>query len=354
MTVETRPVSCPPQDGPPPPDVLSDVLRSIRLTGAVFFSVDAVAPWAFDGPASAAVEAFLRSGVDHVVPFHAIASGSGWVGIQGEAPVQLHAGDVIVLPQNDRHVVSSEAGLSGPPVEVRLDPASRTPLPLPVHLGSGSGTRCEVICGFLGCAVGPFNPLFTALPRRMLVARGAEQGGALARFIELTREELTRSGPGREAMLARLAELIFVEGLRRFIQASPGELGWIAGMSDELVGRSLAALHSRPGHAWTLHLLARHVATSRSVLAERFTGLLGMPPMQYLARWRMQLAAEQLADSKASIAEIAHRLGYGSEAALSRAFKRIVGVSPAHWRQGRRRDDAALTVVEAPAGPRER
>src|SRR5215475_6798122 len=173
MTVEPEPVPCRSGEAPPAPDVLSDVLRSIRLTGAVFFSVDAVAPWAFDGPATAAVETFLRSGVDRVVPFHAIASGSGWVGVQGEPPVQLQAGDVILLPQSDRHVVSSEPGLSGPPVEVRLDPASRTPLPLPVHLGSGSGTRSEVICGFLGCEAGPFNPLLTALPRRMLVARGA-------------------------------------------------------------------------------------------------------------------------------------------------------------------------------------
>jgi AraC-like DNA-binding protein len=352
MTVEIeRP--CPvPVHGHPAPDVLSDVLRSIRLTGAVFFSVEAVARWAFDGPASAAVEAFLRSGVDHVVPFHALASGSCWVTVAGEPPVQLHAGDVIVLPQNDRHVVSSEPGLSGPPVEVRLDPASRTPLPLPVHLGSGSGGRAQVICGFLGCEVGPFNPLFNALPRRMLVARGAEQGAALARFIDLTREELTRTGPGREAMLARLAELMFVEGLRRFIDAYPTEMGWIAGMSDELVGRSLAALHSRPGHPWTLDGLAREVATSRSVLAERFAALLGMPPMQYLARWRMQLAAELLARSKSSIGEIAQRLGYGSEAALSRAFKRIVGVSPAHWRQGRRGEgDLAPSGIETlPAG----
>ena len=131
MTVEPRPVPCPPLEGAPPPDVLSDVLRSIRLTGAVFFSVEAVASWAFDGPASAAVETFLRSGVDRVVPFHAVASGSCWVGVQGEPPVQLHTGDVILLPQNDRHVVSSEPGLVGPPVEVRLDPASKTPLPLP-------------------------------------------------------------------------------------------------------------------------------------------------------------------------------------------------------------------------------
>jgi AraC-like DNA-binding protein len=170
----------------------------------------------------------------------------------------------------------------------------------------------------------------------MLVARGAAQGAALGRLIELAREELARPGPGRESVLSRLAELMFIEALRRFVEASPAETGWLAGMSDELVGRSLAALHSRPGAPWTLDGLAREVGASRSVLAERFTALLGLPAMQYLARWRMQLAAESLAGTRASIAEIAHRLGYGSEAALSRAFKRIVGMSPAHWRQGRR------------------
>jgi AraC-like DNA-binding protein len=354
MTVETELPSPVPAPGHPAPDVLSDVLRAIRLTGAVFFSVDAVAPWAFEGPAQTAVESFLRTGVDHVVPFHAIASGSAWAGLLGEEPVLLQAGDVIVLPQSGRHLLSSEPGRTGGPVEIQLDRTSRTPLPLPIRLGAASGAGCEVICGFLGCEVGPFNPLFNALPRRMLVARGAEQGGALARFIELTREQLTRAGPGREAILARLAELMFLEALRRFIEASPMEMGWLAGMSDELVGRSLAALHSRPGHAWTLDGLAREVATSRSVLAERFAALLGMPPMQYLARWRMQLATDLLGRSKSSIGEIAQRLGYGSEAALSRAFKRIVGVSPAHWRQGRRREEPALTVVEPLPEPTDR
>jgi AraC-like DNA-binding protein len=325
-----------PAESPLAPDVLSDVLRAIRLTGAVFFSVDAVAPWAFEGPASAAVASLVRSGKEHVIPFHAIASGSCWAGLVGEPPVHLHAGDVIVLPQNDRHLLSSLPGLSAAPVEVRLDPESRTPLPLPVRLGTGRGARCEVLCGFLGCEVRPFNPLLTALPRQMVVAGGAARGGALARYIDLTREELTRPGAGREAVLPRLAELVFVEGLRRFVESSTTEMGWLAGMSDELVGRSLSELHSHPGRPWTLEGLAREVGTSRTVLAERFTALLGMAPMQYLARWRMQLASELLTTTGASIAEISQRLGYGSEAALSRAFKRIVGVSPAHWRQGRR------------------
>jgi len=172
MTLKTE-LPRSPVPAQPTPDVLSDVLRAIRLSGAVFFSVDAVAPWAFEGPARPAVESFLRTGVDHVVPFHAIASGSAWAGLIGEEPVLLQTGDVIVLPQNNQHILCSEPGRRGGPVEVRLDPASPTPLPLPVQLGGGTGPECQVICGFLGCEVGPFNPLLSALPRRMLVARGA-------------------------------------------------------------------------------------------------------------------------------------------------------------------------------------
>jgi AraC-like DNA-binding protein len=169
----------------------------------------------------------------------------------------------------------------------------------------------------------------------MVVARSAGEGSTLARLIALAREELAGSSPGRASVLSRFAELLFFEALRRHIAAAPQETGWLAGLSDTLVGRSLSLLHARPGSAWTLDGLAREAGTSRSVLAERFTRLVGMPPMQYLARWRMQLASELLTDTQASIAEVAQRLGYGSEAALSRAFKRVVGSSPAHWRQGK-------------------
>ena len=325
-----------PGQGAPAPDVLSDVLRAVRLTGAVFFSVEGIAPWALEGPPGMVIGPLIRPGVEEGIQFHAIASGSCWGGLLDEPPVQLHAGDLLVVPPGRRHRLSSAPGLRGDPVQVRVDPAARSPLPLPVRLGGGSGTRCEVICGFLGCEVRPFNPLLTALPSRMVVARGAGKGSALARLIELAREELSEGAAGRESVLSRYAELMFFEALRRYIAAAPDETGWLAGLSDALVGRSLSALHARPGWPWTLDGLAREVGASRSVLAERFAALVGMPPMQYLAQWRMQLASELLTGTQASIAEIAQHLGYGSEAALSRAFKRIVGASPAHWRRGRR------------------
>jgi AraC-like DNA-binding protein len=343
-TVRPRFMADHPTGQSPGSDVLSDVLRAVRLTGAVFFAVEGTSPWALEGPTAVAIGPFIRPGVEHILQFHAVASGSCWGGLVGEPPVRLHAGDVILLPQDARHRLSSAPGLVGAQVPVRLDPSARVPLPLPVRLGEGDQERCQVICGFLGSDARPFNPLLSALPSRMLVARAAQPGAALAKFIELALAESSALSAGRESMLARLAELMFVETVRRYVAETPEQAGWLAGVSDPLVGQALSLLHSRARDPWTLETLARSTATSRSVLAERFHALVGIPPMQYLGQWRMQLTAELLAGTRASLAEIADRVGYGSEAALSRAFKRIVGTSPARWREGKtggRRPSAA-------------
>jgi AraC-like DNA-binding protein len=332
----------PPQHSPGN-DVLSDVLRAVRLTGGVFFAVDATAPWAMVGPAVVSVGPLIRPGVEHVIQFHAVVSGSCWAGLVGEPMVELHAGDVIVLPQDARHRLSSAPDLVGAAPPVRIDPSVRVPLPLPVKLGEGDGPGARLICGFLGCDERPFNPLLSALPQKMLVSRAAPQGAALAHFLEVALAESSTLSPGRESMLARLAELVFVETVRRYVAETPERAGWLAGVSDPLVGSALSLLHGQARHPWTLESLARQVGTSRSVLAERFAELVGLPPMQYLAQWRMQLTAELLSGTRASLAEIADRVGYGSEAALSRAFKRIVGASPLRWREGKpalRPDDA--------------
>jgi AraC-like DNA-binding protein len=218
-----------------------------------------------------------------------------------------------------------------------------------MRLGAGARQGTELVCGFLGCDARPFNPLLETLPP-VIHLRGAEQSGALVQLVQLARNESANSGPGSECMLARLSELLFIEVVRRHIATLPeGQTGWLAGLRDELVGRCLGRLHERPAHAWTLEDLAREVGTSRSVLAERFAHYAGMPPMQYLARWRMQLACGLLVSGQQNLAQIAAEVGYGSEAALSRAFKREVGVAPAEFRRIRSNATTANASATTPS-----
>jgi AraC-like DNA-binding protein len=319
-------------------DTLSEVLRAVRLTGAVFFSVDASAPWVAETPEGSAIGPHIMPGVEHVIEYHVLTTGSCWAGIVDEEPVRLEAGDVIVFPQGDRHVMSSAPGMRGGSADPELlDQARANRLPIAIKKDGGGPERAELVCGFLGCDARPFNPLLDALPRVLHVRGGGSDQGVIGQFVKLALAESTAQRAGGEAILARLSELLFVEIVRRHLSALPlDNVGWLAGLRDESIGRVLGRLHSRPTHDWSLEELAKEVGMSRSVLAERFTHFVGVPPMQYLAQWRMQLAATLLSSTSQSLAEIAERVGYGSEAALSRAFKRWVGVAPAEWRKARR------------------
>jgi AraC-like DNA-binding protein len=326
-------------------DPLSDVLHSVRLSGVVFFHIEASSPWVAEAPPARAVAGNLIPNAEHVIEFHVVTRGACWGGIVGEPPLRLEAGDVVAFPQGDPHVLAATPGMRAQPDLVAYARALAGPAPVRVALGGGGPDRAELFCGFLGCDARPFNPLLAALPR-VLHAR-AQGGGALRQFIDAAVEESSARRPGGESVLARLSELMFVEVVRRHLEARPaGGTGWLAGLRDDHVGRALAALHRRPEHAWTLDELARRAGLSRSSLAERFVELVGHPPMQYLARWRMQLAAGLLAGGSASVAQVADEVGYASEAAFSRAFKKIVGVPPAAWRRTR----AAPAAVTAPAG----
>jgi AraC-like DNA-binding protein len=215
-------------------------------------------------------------------------------------------------------------------------------LPLAVTFDGGGAERAKVICGFLGCDARPFNPLLAALPRVLHLPRRAAESSVVEHFVTLALAESSSSRPGGESMLARLSELLFIELVRGYIATLPTEnVGWLAGLRDDQVGRALTKLHDRPTHQWSLDELAREVGVSRSVLAERFAHLVGVPPMQYLTQWRMQLAGTLLSSTTRSLAEIADEVGYGSETALSRAFKRWVGVAPAEWRRGKRIETTA-------------
>jgi AraC-like DNA-binding protein len=314
-------------------DIVSDVLRTVRLTGAIFFTVEGSAPWAAEALPARDIRPEVLPGAEHVMEYHVVTSGACWGGIVGEPAVHLEAGDVIAFPQGDAHVISSAPGMRATPDYSSMNDATR--LPVVLRCRGGGPERAELVCGFLGCDARPFNPLLAALPR-VLHVRAQAADGRIEQLVRFAISESTTPGAGSDVVLARLSELLFVEVVRRYLASlGPQETGWLAGLRDDGIGRALAALHHRPTRAWDLDGLAREVGMSRSVLAERFTHLVGVPPMQYLARWRMQLAANLLSTTSAGLAEIAARVGYGSEAALSRAYKRWIGVAPADWRRRR-------------------
>ena len=325
-------------------DTLSDVLRAVRLRGAVFFHINGSSQWAAEAPSAKELAPLLMPGVEHVMEYHAVAQGSCWAGIPGGPSVQLFAGDVVMFPHGDAHVVSSSPGMRGNPDMSWLSSAKSDPLPLQIGFENQlpvypAPVDCNVdttfVCGFLGCDLQPFNPLIDALPR-MLHLRASEDGAWLANFTQQAAAESRARRPGGEAMLARMSEMMFVDAVRRYADQLPAQSeGWLAGLRDRFVGRTLALLHERPAQRWTIDELGRCVGLSRSALHERFVQMIGVPPMQYLAQWRMQAAGRLLLETRAPIAAIALDVGYDSEAAFARAFKRLVGKPPAAWRRER-------------------
>ncbi len=339
-------------------DTLSDVLRVVRLRGAVFFYVDASSPWVVDTPPARELIPAIMPGAEHLIQFHGVIEGSCWGWMAGEPPVHVAERDVILFPQGDPHVMSSARGMRPQRVDKDFYFAPRPPqLPYALSLGSsevttarldgGGRDRATVVCGFLGLDARPFNPLLAALPRVMHVS-GATLGSDswVSSFLRAAVAESNQRRPGGEAVLERMSEMLFVEVLRRYLDALPaGQIGWLAGIRDHSIGRVLALLHEKPDTPWTLERLAEEAAMSRSTLHERFVHFIGQPPMQYLTHWRMQVAARLLRDTKAKLIEVALGVGYESEAAFSRAFKRAVGVAPGAWRVGRRAGSVAEAVV---------
>jgi AraC-like DNA-binding protein len=317
-------------------DTLSDVLRAVRLKGAIFFAIDATAPWVADTPHSKELAPNIMPGCEHLIEYHVIRSGSCWGGIQGESAIRLEAGDVLAFPQGDAHFLSSMPGMRGGPDVKAIRVDARTALPIPVAIHGGGSERTEIVCGFLGLDARPFNPLLSTLPRIIHVRGGSDTDTVMRRLVDLALAESGTPKAGSDSVLSRISELLFIEVVRRHVASLPEEkVGWFAGLRDENVGRALQKLHERPAHAWTLEDLAKEAGVSRSLLADRFAYFVGVPPIQYLAQWRIQLAATLLRTTQSSLAEIAEQVGYGSEAALSRAFKRWVGTAPAAYRKQR-------------------
>jgi AraC-like DNA-binding protein len=322
-------------------DVLSDVLRAVRLTGAVYFDFELSSPWVREAPPARELAGVVMPGAQRVIEYHLIARGTCWGHAVGAPPIALGEGDVIVFPRGDAHVLSSAQGMRESP-DIAAFPKHTTPLPVFHEVGGGGAERARIICCFLGCDERPYNPLLAALPPVMHVSAGDRQSPAhwLGSLMSTAATESRSARPGGENVLARLSELMFVETIRQHLASlPPAETGWLAGLRDPLVGHALSALHGDPAAAWTVEELARVVAVSRSVLAERFTAIVGQPPMQYLALWRMQLASRLLLDGR-GLADVASSIGYESEAAFSRAFKKLVGQSPGSWRASAQRPAA--------------
>jgi AraC-like DNA-binding protein len=321
-------------------DTLSDVLRAVRLKGAVFFDVEAAAPWVAEAPPSKVVAPAVIPDAEHVIEYHVITSGSCWASVVGHdvEPVQVTAGDVVAFPQGDAHVISSARGMRGTQdISVYDRPEIAARIPLLLNLDGGGQDKAHFVCGFLGCDSRPFNPLLESLPRILHVHNpDADRNGWIDQFTRFAVMEAKEKRAGAGGILAKLGELMFAELVRHYVETLPDESkGWLAGLRDRHIGRALNLLHEQPLRDWTLEVLAKEVGVSRSSLAERFTSFVGTPPMQYLQKWRLQIAASKLSDGVASIAEIGAAIGYESEAAFSRAFKKAVGLPPAEWRNKR-------------------
>lgn len=319
-------------------DALSDVLKSIHLEGAVYLNIEFTAPWCVQSRFALACIRDRLAVADHVMFFHFLLEGRCKVRLDGsKETVEACAGDLVLFPEDRPHLLGSDLRLE--PIEAGSIPgAGATDVDF-VHLRyGGGGEATRFVCGYIACNRSVGRPMIEGLPDLVHIPVG--NGPLVAPMRELLQmgvRESLESRPGGASMLAKLSELLFVEAMRRYVETlPPGGSGWLSGVRDPQIGKALALLHGDPSRAWSVESLAREVALSRSALAERFTTLLGEPPMKYLMRWRLALAAQMLRETRETVIRIAERSGYESEAAFNRAFKREFGSPPASWRRAAR------------------
>jgi AraC-like DNA-binding protein len=312
-------------------DVLSDVLRSVRLTGGVFLDAHFTAPWCVSAQLRAGdCKAFLASPTQ-VIAYHVILEGTLFVGFDGEPAVTVGPGEIVILPRNDSHTLASASGLKPIKADDLIQMSPDGGLARIVHGGGGASTR--MVCGFLG-ADGGYNPLIAALPRALtLDIRKGTSRDWIETSVRFAAEELAAGRMTSIGVMSRLSETLLVEAVRQYATTlSDADTGWLKGLKDPHIGRALALVHKDIAASWSTDMLAREVALSRSAFIERFTEFVGHPPIRYLTVLRMQLAKQHLAESGRPIGQLAHLVGYESEEAFSRAFKREFGISPGAWR----------------------
>ena len=313
-------------------DALSDVLRVVGLTGGVFMDAEFTEPWSVAGKVAPELCRPFMAQPAQVVSFHYVVEGGFELRIEGEPSCSVLAGEAVLMPRNDLHVFGSHRNRSPVSMHELIEPPGLSGLIKVTHGGGGARTR--LVCGFLGCDE-QMHPLFANLPAVMKIDVAAIPGGDwIGRTFTYAAQTLGDGDPGTATVMAKLSELLFVESVRRYLAGLPPEqTGWLAGLRDPAIGRALSLLHSRVAEPWTAAALAREVNMSRSTFADRFTALLGQPPMSYLTAWRMRLARHSLTSTRQTVAQIAFAVGYESEAAFNRAFHRECGSPPATWRR---------------------
>jgi AraC-like DNA-binding protein len=330
-------------------DAFSEILSGVKLNGAVFFNAEFSAPWGFSVPPSKqmSIASTLAPGTAHFLLYHLVVDGSAVVEMADGQALDLKSGDIVIFPNGDAHDMSSKGAKRPFPNYGISDKIVARDLS-PLHAGGG-GETSRFVCGYMICDPHISRPILSGLPPVFKVNIRTDRSGQwLESSILHLVEEAISGRVGSEAMLAKLSEVLFVDTLRRYVAGLPEQQrGWLTGARDPIVGKSLGLMHRRIAHPWTIASLADEVGISRSALVERFTRYLSQPPMAYLTRWRLQLAARSLERTSRGVAEIAGDVGYESEAAFNRAFKREFGQPP-----GRYRNDHKERLVTYPRNGR--
>jgi AraC-like DNA-binding protein len=313
-------------------DVLSTVLKTVRLEGTLFYNAEFSAPWRVHSPASRHLAQYLSPEPKHVIIYHLLTQGQAYAAVEGGRRVLLSAGDIVVLPHGDSHIMGNGRSVEPKEYGDMLQEVLSQGLKLTCMGGGGEVTK--FVCGYLACDPHLSKAFLGGLPSLFRVNIGSDSAGQwLQSSILYSVGQAVAVQTGSEIVVAKLSEALFSETLRRYVTTlPPGETGWLAGARDPAVGKALALLHRQPSHQWTIADLATQAGVSRSVMAERFRHFLGMPPMAYLTSWRLQLGAQLLTSTSHSVAQVAGEVGYESEQAFNRAFKREFGSPPARFR----------------------
>jgi len=315
-------------------DVLSEVLRSVRLESALFLNAEFSAPWCIRTPHFSALAPHVCPGAAHLVIFHFVVEGRARIRLRQNDPhVELTAGNVVMLPHADPHLFGN--GYPEIPVDSLRALSGGLQHGLKLARFGGGGEVTRVISGYLACDPRVCGLVLAGLPRLLKVALASHDSGRwIEHAIQFAAEGCETARAGGPLMLSRLSELLLIETLRAYsVELPPEETGWLAGARDPALSHALSVLHGAPAERWTLAELSRRSGLSRTRLAERFRHFLGVSPVSYLAHWRLKLAAEMLDSTGRTVADIAAAVGYGSEPALNRAFRREFGVPPAQFRK---------------------